>query len=242
MVNIADAIIILFILMCTITGMRRGGIRETVNVIGNFLIIIISFKAMGGVASLLYKFMPFLSMGLLGISLSALNILVYQIIAFTIVYLILSVLFRLVLVATRVVDKIISSLILFNGLSSLLGAVVGFLGGYIMTFVILVVISVPLADASFLHDSKLNQFILQKTPILTGLTTPISSATHDIYQVTTKISKDANKFENSAIYNAEILDIMLKYQAVSVETVDSLVEQGKLKDIQNVEGILKKYR
>lgn len=240
--NIIDIVIILFILMCMVSGLKRGFIKETVDVVGNIIMLILSFSLMGNVAEYLYQFMPFLNLGLLGITLSALNILVYQIISFAIIYFILNIIFRVILNITKVVDKLINSLLIFHTTSSILGAVVGLISGYLFVFVILVIVSIPLASNSYLHESKLNNFILTKTPILTGLTTNISSATSDIYELTEAISKDKDKLKNSNKYNLKVLDIMLKYNIVSIDTVDDLVEKDKLSDIKNINSVLKKYR
>lgn len=240
--NIIDVIVILFILLCIVSGLKRGVIKEAVYVVGNIFILILSFSLMGSFAKILYSIMPFFNFGFLEIGLSALNILVYQIIAFVIIYLILSSIFRLVLGVTKVIDKLINSLLLFRGLSSILGGIVGFIGGVLVAFVILIIISVPLADNVYFHESKSVDLVLNHTPILTGLTKDLNGATNDIYILTRRISKDNNKIANSNAYNLETLDIMLKYNLVSVDTIDKLVEQNKLSDIKNINSILNKYR
>ncbi len=242
MMNIIDVIVILFILLCIVSGLKRGVIKETVNVVGNLFILVLSFSLMGSVAKILYGFMPFFNFGLLGISLSTLNLLVYQIIAFVIIYLILSFIFRLVLSVTKVIDKLVNSLLIFHTASSILGGIVGFIGGFLISFVILIIISVPLADNIHFHESKAADLVLNHTPILTGLTKNLNSATSDIYTLTRRINKDKHKLENSNLYNLEVLAIMLKYEIVSVETIDQLVEQGKLSDMKNINSILNQYR
>lgn len=240
--NIIDIVVILFILLCVISGLRRGVIKETVDVVGTILTLILSFSLMGSVAGIFYKFMPFLSLGLLGISLSTLNILVYQIIAFAIVYLIINGIFRLVVSLTKVVDKLVSSLLIFNTASSILGGIVGLISGYLFCFVILTIISVPLADNAYFHEAKSTNIILKNTPVLTNLSKNLNNTTTDIYTLTTKISKDPNKVANSNQYNLEMLDIMLKYNIVSTNTIESLREQNKLSDMKNIDKVLNKYR
>ena len=53
-----------------------------------------------------------------------------------------------------------------------------------------------------------------------------------------------NKYEsteNASEFNRETLDLFLKYDVVTVESVDKLIEKDKLK-IDTVEEILNKYR
>lgn len=240
--NIIDVIILLFIAMCMVAGLKRGVIKETVSVVGNFLMLVLAFLLMGKVANILYNFVPFLNLHILGISLSALNILVYQIIAFALVYLILSLIFRLILTATKIIDKILNSLILFHGLSSILGAIVGIINGYITTFVILLILSVPFSGNDYFHYSQINNFILKNTPILTNLTSGIHNATNDIYTLSKTIAEDEEKIKHSNEYNLQILNIMLKYQIISIDTVEDLISKDKLSDINNLDSILNQYR
>ena len=41
--------------------------------------------------------------------------------------------------------------------------------------------------------------------------------------------------------NEEVLDLMLKYNFITVESTDKLIEQNKLQ-INNIESVLEKYR
>lgn len=240
--NYLDGIIIIFILLCAIVGSQRGVIKEGVNVIGTILLILLSFTLMGPVSSLFYKFFPFFSFGLVGINLSALNILVYQIVSFAVVFFVLNIILNIILSITNIVDKLINLLVLVKPISALLGGIVGIISGYVVAFIILLILSVPFSASKTFHDSKINNFILDKTPIFTPLTSDIRNATNDIYNLTIKIANDTNSLNNVNIYNLEMLDIMLKYNIVSVETVDDLILQNKLGDIKNLNQILNQYR
>ena len=240
--NLLDGIIIIFVLLCMVMGSKRGVIRETVNVIGNIVLLALSFSLMGSVANMLYKFMPFLNLGLLDINLSALNILVYQIIAFAIVFFVLNLILRIILAVTNIVDLLLNLLAVVKPFSSFLGAIVGLLSGYITAFIILIILSVPFSSSKTFHESKLNSFILEKTPIFTSLTTNLRNATNDIYILTTTISNDTNKLSKANVYNLQILNIMLKYHIISIDTVDELIQKNKLGDISNLNSILYQYR
>ena len=240
--NYLDWIIIIFILLCMIVGSQRGLIKEAVNVVGTIIPLALSFSLMGPVASLFYKFFPFFSFGLVGINLSALNILVYQIVSFAIVFFLLNIILNVILSLTNVVDKLLNLLVIVKPISSLLGAVVGILSGYVTAFIILLILSVPFSASKTFHESTINNFILDKTPIFTSLTSSIRSATEDIYNLTVDIANDTNSLQNVNTYNLQMLDIMLKYNIITIDSVDSLIEQNKLGDIKNLNSVLDKYR
>ncbi len=242
--NFVDGIIIIFILLAAVAGFKRGVIRETIGVVGNFLCLVLAFLFMPMLANFFYDYVPFLSLGLFDITLSALNILVYQIVSFAICYLILTTILRLVMSITNIVDKLINALIIFTIPSKILGAVVGLISGYITVFVILLVLSIPFSNAKYvsLHESKLNNFILNNTIILSGITKPITNTTSDIYTLSVKISKDDNRVANSNEYNLKMLDLMMKYKIVNYDTVNKLIDNGKLNDIRGYEKVVDKYK
>ncbi len=240
--NLLNVIIILFILLCMVTGLKRGFIKETVNVVGNVVILIISFLFMNSLATILYQFLPFINLGLLDISLSALNILVYQIISFGIIYFILNAILRIIISLTNIIDKLINALVIIRPVSSFLGMIVGFISGYVITFIILLILSIPFSTNNTFYSSSIGNFILEKTPIFASLTTNIRNTTKEIYSLANTIKNDNQRIKNSNQYNLEVLDIMLKHKLISVETIDNLIEQGKLGDIKNINKVLNKYR
>ncbi len=240
--NIVDVIIILFILLSVITGLKKGFIRETISFVGTLLVLVLSYTCMGSVASFLYISLPFLNLGFFGIVLSSLNILVFQIFSFALCFILFSLILRIVLTLTNIADKIINTLVLFKGISSILGAIVGLISGILVTFVILIIVSIPLYKWDYFHDSKVASFILNHTLIASNVTTNIRTATSDVYNISTTINSDKDYKEHSNMYNLQILDTMLKYNVISYDNVKYLDEHNKLDDMTGKEEIIEKYK
>ena len=240
--NLFDIGIIFFILLAGVAGFKRGFIKETVSVLGNVIILVLAFYLMKPVANIMYGFLPFFSLGFLGISLSALNILVYQIISFALCYLLLSVLLRCILMLTNVVDMILKVLIILELPSKILGLIAGFISGYITVFIILIILSVPLANSNYFHESKFSDNIINNTILLSDVSKPISRCTTDIYELSNKINNDNDRVKNSNKYNLQILDILMKYDVIDYDTVGKLTTSGKLSDIKNINSVTDKYK
>ena len=239
--NIVDIIIILFILLCMITGFKRGFIRETINLIGNIIVIILSYKFMAPLASVLYKYVPFFDLGFFGMPLTSLNILIFQILAFLLCYLLFTLILNIIVNITNVVDNIVNSLIMFKALSSILGMIVGLIAGFIATFIILIILSVPLYKSNYFHKSPVANFILDKTPVMSNATKNIREATEDIYKISVEINSDKNYKENAKKYDREVLDSMLKYKVITYDNAKMLNDEHKLDNIENVDELLKTY-
>ncbi len=240
--NIVDILIIIFILLCIVTGCNRGIIKEGMNVLGTILMVVISFSLMGTLANAFYKFLPFFPLGLGKINLTALNILLYQILAFAIIFSILNLIFRIILTITNIVDKLLNALIIMKPVSSFLGGIVGFISGVVVSFVILLILSVPLSGFKTFHESKITNFILDKTPLFAPLTQNITNATNDIYKLVSNINDEEEKIKNANKYNLEAMDIMLKYKLITPENLEILQKQNKLNSITGIENIINKYK
>lgn len=235
--NIADAIIILFILSGAIVGFKRGFTREVISLIGFFAIVILAFLLKNPVSIFLYEHLPFFKFGGFLKGITVLNIALYEIIAFFFMVILLSALFKVLALITNLFEKILKMTIILSIPSKIAGAVVGVVESYIWIFIALYILSFPVFNLPILGESNLKNGILTNTPILSGY---IDSS----MKVLTEFGELKEKYEtatDATAFNKETLDLFLKYDVITVESVDKLIEQDKLK-IDNVEEILSKYR
>jgi len=240
--NIVDIIIILFILLCVVTGFKKGFIRELISVIGTIVVLILSYNFMGPLASVLYKYVPFFDLGFFGIYLSSLNILVFQIIAFFLCFFLFTLILNIIENVTNVVQKIADSALILKGISSILGMIVGLFSGFISTFVILVILSVPLYRVSYFYESPTVRFILDKTPVMSQATKGIRNATNDIYKISIEINSDKDYKKHSKKYDTEVFEALLKYNALTYDNAKTPEDEGKLTNIDDASGLIEKYK
>lgn len=240
--NIVDALIIIVLLLATINGFKRGFIRGLVSLVGNIIVLILSYKFMGPLASVFYKYVPFFDSGFFGISITSLNILLFQIIAFALCFIFFTLILNMIETITSIADKLIDNLIIFKALSSFLGMIVGFISGYIAVFVILLIISVPFYNSEYLYKSTFANFIINKTPILASSTKSLRSARDDIYRISTEINDDKNYKKHSSKYDYEVFESLLKYKVITYDNAKTLKEQDKLNNIKGVSKLIEKYK
>lgn len=232
---LADVIIILFILMGAVVGFKRGLTTELISTLGIIIIIVISFLLKNPVSQVLYSFLPFFKFGGFIKGVTVLNILVYEIIAFLLVLALLTIVFKLVLSFTKIFEKLLKYTIILGIPSKIAGAVVGLIENYIWVFIILYVITLPFFNLNF--DSKYKDKILGNTPLL-------SKYIDSSIKVVDEFADLKEKYEvttNAAEFNRETLDLFLKYNIVTVESVEELIKKDKL-SISNVDEILNKYK
>ena len=222
--NIIDVVIVLMILCAGVVGFKRGFFKEIVMTVGLLFVYIISFKLKDPIANFLSMNLPFFKFGGIFEGATALNIIVYQTIAFIIVFSIIMIIFRIILSLSGALEKILNFTIILGIPSKILGFIVGIIEGYIIMFMFVFIISMPFFRIDVVDESKYRQPILNSSPILSNVASSTNSAVNDIYD----LGKDFADKKNVNYLNNEIINILLKYDIVSNEYIDKLEESGKI--------------
>lgn len=235
--SIIDAIIILFILLGAVIGFKRGFTKQLVSSLGFFLIVILAFYLKNPISVFLYEHLPFFKFAGVIKGVTVLNIAVYEFIAFFIVVSILTIIFKVLLFATSIFEKILKFTIILGIPSKILGAIVGVIEHFVWVFIALYILNLPFFNTDLVRNSKLANGILKNTPILSGIIS-------DSVKVVDEFVLLKDKYENTDStneFNKETLDLFLKYDVVKVESIDYLVEKKKIQ-IKGIDSILNKYR
>ena len=234
--NIIDIIIILILLMGGVIGFKNGVIRQTVSFVGFFIVVILSYFLKDFVSVILYKFVPFFSFSGSLAGVTTLNILIYEVIAFLLVYVILMAIYHFIVRVTRIVETILKFTVILGIPSKLLGMVVGFIETYIMVFIGLYCLSLPIFQIPMMNESGVRNTILNHTPGLSSAVSKSLNVVNEFADLKEKYKDTTNKNE----FNKETLDLFLKYNVVRYDTAKELVDCGKLK-IDGVESVFQKY-
>lgn len=216
--NIVDVLILLALGLGAVIGFKRGFFKQTVTFVGTILVVVFAFILKGPVAALLYEYFPFFNFE----GLSSLNILLYEGIAFIIVLALLSLLLRILIALTGILEKILNFTIILGIPSKILGAIVGLFEAYIVVYIVLLVISSPIINISIINESKYKDTILNKTPILSNVTKGLVSSFDEIIQV-----KNDDTSNNSEL-DKKIFDIIVKNGIAAKDKLNELVEEGKI--------------
>lgn len=230
MINVIDAIIILFLLTGAVLGFKRGAIQTLATLIGTILIIIIAYYLKNPLSVFLYTYLPFFKLGGIFNGITVINILIYEAIAFLIVLGLLSVLLSVILKITGILSKIVDHSIIFTLPSKLIGIVVGFLEAYVFLFVLLFIFSQFSFSSTVLKDSKYTNIILSKTPFTTGF--------KNSYNAFNEIRNLGDN--NSSNKDYEALNTLLKYDIITTDNAHKLVDNGKI-NIKGSNKLIERY-
>ena len=222
--NIVDAIIILMILFGGVVGLKKGFTRQLVDTVGIIAVIVISFMLKGVVSEFLYKFMPFFNFSNRFAGITSMNILLYEIVSFVLIFAVLSTLLGVLKKTTSLFEKMLNATIILGIPSKILGFFVGLINNFIISFIVLYVLSLPVFGLNLVTESKKTKKILNSTPVL-------SNICNDSLEVFNEMSKLMDEYKTNpkrADLNQRTINLLIEYDIIDKDTVNKLIKNGKL--------------
>lgn len=231
MVSIIDAIIIILLLFGAVFGFRAGVIKSAVSFLGTLLIIFLAFQLKNPISEFLYMHLPFFNFSGELAGVTVFNVLIYEGIAFLIVFAILEILLKVVVIASGILESILRLTIVFGLFSKILGLFFGFIEYYVIIFAGLFMLNCFSNTAFLIKDSSLATSILNNTPILTEQFEEPKAAIDEILSLSTIYKNDKDG------YNAKAFEILIKYNVISKDQAEKLISKKKI-DISNAQDII----
>lgn len=225
--GVVDIIILIFLAFGALIGFKRGFTRQLVSLVGIFVIIILSYLFKNPVSIFLYNNLPFFNFGGIFKDITVLNVLVYEVIAFFIVFFVLTIIFRILVKITNVFEKLLNATIILGIPSKILGALLGVVQNLIYTFIVLYILSLPTFNLTIIKDSKVGNLILDKTPILNK----IADKTLSVFNQVIELKEEFDTTTNVGEYNQKTLNIMIDSGVITEENARKLIEKGKIKGV-----------
>ena len=219
--NVVDISIILILIMGAIVGFKVGVIKKAVSTIGMILTIVLAFILKGPVANFLYTYFPFFKFSGKLSGLSALNIIIYEIIAFFLVLTILMFIYKLLVKVASVAETFLKATIILSIPSKILGAIFGFIETYLIIYLVLIILSMPIINIEVINNSKIKDRILRNTPIVSKLSSNVVTTINDV-------SKVVNTNDSYEVINDKIIDILVNNRVITREKINKLEEKGKI--------------
>lgn len=233
-INLIDAIILLIILLGGVIGFKEGVIKKLTIVIGLIIVVILSFTLKNYLSVFFYENLPFFDLWGVFKGIQVLNILFYELLAFVIIASVLTIVYRLILGLTGIIEKVLKATVILSIPSKILGFFVGLIENYIWVYLFLFILTLPVINIKQIYDSKTAVFIMEKTPILSKYTDKTIDIYNDLYDII-----DSNGEKTNEQVNEEAMDLMLKYEIITKESAKKLIDKNKVN--VNDDSFLDKY-
>ena len=224
---ILNLLILVFLILGGIAGFKKGFLKTTVQLVGLIAIVIISYALKGGLAEFFINHLPFFEFG----GLTALNVLMYNLIAFLIIFAVLMAVLNFVLKITGFIDTILNFTVIWIIPSKIGGIIMGVVEAWLYIFLCLFVLIQIGFTSKFVTDSSMSNFMLDNTPVMANFLGGASKAAKSIYAEVRKNTSDEEK--DITQLNTTILGLEANYGIITKAKAQELMDTGKI-DIDNV--------
>lgn len=223
--DIISVAVILVILLCGVLGLKKGVIKTGVQLIGTICVLIIAYALKDSVANLLMKYLPFFNFGGIFEGITAINILMYEMISFIVIFILLYCILNILLTLSGAVEKLLKFTIILAIPSKILGFILGLMEGVIFTYMILFVFLHLPQTENMVMDSKVALVVLERTPFIGSVALKTTLALEKINDIVTDLNDDTSRDE----INFNVIHTLVYYKIISQEDVEELMKSGKLR-------------
>ncbi len=221
-------VIVIFLVFEVINGYKKGFLESGIILLGSIILIIGSYILKNPLSVYLYTHLPFFKFDGLFRGISALNIIVYEVIAFIIVFAVLYAIYKVILLITKIADKILSLIFIIGIPNKILGAILGFLQGVVILYFVIAIFKIGSNVMGFEMRPSLADVVVE-IPVLKQTFGPSLSSLDEI----TAMAKDFEHTKDKDEFNKEAIDILLKYEVISEENLQILIDKEKIKIYDN---------
>lgn len=221
--NVVDIVILIALALGAVMGFKSGVIKKTADFLGTFIIIILAFYLKNDLSVLMYENLPFFSFGGFIKGIEAVNVLIYEAMAFFVVFIGLLFILKVVLLLTGIVEKILKATVILSIPSKILGIIVGTIEAYVYVFLALVILTLPIFKIPYVRESNIGNFMLNNTPILSGISEEMVDIYGNVYTIITEKEDKTNEE-----LNEEVLKFLIEKQVLSKDSAKKLVDKNKI--------------
>lgn len=221
--TIVDVVIILILGLGAITGFKEGALKKLASIIGLVLVVIISFELKNYLSVFFYENLPFFDLWGVFKGIQILNVIFYEMLAFVIIASVLTIVYRLLLGLTGIIEKLLKATIILSIPSKIIGFFVGLFEYYIWIYLFLFILTLPVFNIPQIYESNTAMFIITKTPVLSKYTNQTVVIYNDLHQI---IDNRENKTNEQL--NEEAMKLMLEYKIITPSSAQKLVDRNKV--------------
>lgn len=217
-------VIVFFIVSETITGYKRGFLESGIKLLGSIVAFVGAYILKNPISVLMYTHLPFFKLGGAFKGVDAISIVIYELIAFALVFVVLMLVLNIINEIFKLTDKLLKVVMLIGLPNKILGAILGFIQGMIILYFVIAVFKIGVNVFSFDMRASLADYVVEM-PILKDTFGPTIDSLEEI----TSLAKDYEHTQDKEEFNNKAIDILLKNDIITKENLDVLIESGKVK-------------
>ena len=222
--NLIDVVSILIILLFGAIGFKKGVIKTLVQLVGTCAVLVLAFVFKDYLANFLMDLLPFFNFGGIFDGITSINILIYELISFVVIYILLYCDLSIIINLAGLVEKLLEITVILAIPSKILGGILGLIEGVIMAFMVTFILFHIPATEPMVADSKFSIILLERTPIIGSLAASSTQALERIDEILEEMDENADRED----VNFQVLHTLVYYNIISKEDAQKLIDDGKI--------------
>lgn len=231
--GIVDIVILAILAAFGLLGFKRGVFQSLAAFVGFIVIVYLSYWLKNYLGDFFVLNLPFTEYTFIPGGSIVLNVITYQAIAFVIVLVILGLIYKIILIATGIFEKLLKITIILGIPSKILGLIVGILEGFVIVYMILFFVSQPFMRIDLLENSKFAKPILKDTPLL-------SNFANDTFEIINEIDATV-KSNGEDNFDLKLTNLILNRKITSSDVMQKLVDDKKI-EVEGIQEVINKYK
>lgn len=220
---IVDFLIIVFLIAGIIGGYKKGFLESTIRLIGNIITFLGAYLLKGPLSVYLYTNLPFFELNGFFKGLSVLNVIIYELIAFFVLWILFSVILGILAKVFKLEKLLMTIVTKLRIPNKILGGIFGLLEMYLFVYFFVLIAMFFANFNNYDMDKRLANYVF-KTPLLYETFAPSYKALEDIIEITMKYENSNDKVS----LNTEALGILIEYDLIEQEDIDTLIGDNKI--------------
>lgn len=228
---VVNIVIIVIIVWEIIKGYKKGFLESSIKLLGGIIALILAFLFKGPLAIVMYSHLPYFKLGGIFKGVSSLNIIIYEVIAFILLFIVLKIAISLVGKITGFIEKLLSLIFIIGIPSKILGALVGLVKALVVVYFLAFGFKFACNLGNVSLEPSLADDIVE-LPVLKNTFGKILGSLDEIRVLAKEYEGTKDKEE----FNNRVLDILLEYNIITEENLDILINNGKIDGKEAIES------
>ena len=224
-VIVVNLVIILFLLLSIYDGYKKGLFESFFKFLGFIVSCVVAYIFKNKLSVIMYTYLPFFKFGGVFKGITALNILLYELLAFIAIFIVCMIIVSLLLKMTNIIEKLVKALPIIGFVDRLLGAVIGFVQSIVVLYFVIFIFKFGCNLFGFYVQPSLADNII---PVLKEKCGESLEAFNDIVEL-----KDDYESTEKEEFNNKAIKILLDHKVITKENLDLLIKKNKIKYEEN---------
>ena len=216
---VISIIVILVLVSDIIAGYKKGFLENTIKFLRVVISMIIGYLFEGSLSSYLYLNYHFFNL----VGVSSVNILIYEVIAFFVLYIIVSLILKIICDILKLEERLLRLISIIGVPNKIMGAIFGGLKSLIFLYFILSLFFVVSTFFEIDTGESLGDYIVD-IPILKNT----FGSVLDSFDQISELALEYEHIQDKSQLNTDAIDILLKYDIISEDNLELLIESGKV--------------